>query len=145
MEAEGRVAKQVGSRCYFAVVRVRFNSGPPGPVAVDPNTISDYHRGSGWDEAAVVGAGLGLALSGTGGTCTVTQVRGMDCDTSPAGVAIAAARAVWAVVGFTPSAELAARVEACVLRGHKLSPDELVAELLVGESGVRIGVTGRGP
>ncbi len=80
----------------------------------------------------MVGATLGMSMAGVVGTCAVTQVRGMLCDTSPALVAIAAARAVWAASEFVVPPGLAAKVEACVLRGHKLSPDQLSSELLAG-------------
>ena len=132
MEAEGRVAKQVGGCGYFAAVRVRLDPGAAGRAYLEPATVSDYDRGSGWGEAATVGADLGMSLCGASGMCAVTQVRGMICDTSPALVAIAAARAVWAAAGFTPPSALAARVESCVLRGHKLLPDQLSSEWAAG-------------
>jgi hypothetical protein len=75
-----------------------------------------------------------MSLAEMVGTCTVTGVRGMVCDTSPALVAIAAVRAVWAASGFVPGPALAERVEACVVRGHKLSVDQLSLELLAGDS-----------
>jgi hypothetical protein len=134
VEAEGRVAKQVGGCGYFAAVRVRLDPGASAPVALEPAAVSDYDRGSGWGEAASIGAALGLSLCGAVGRCAVTNVRGTVCDTSPALVAIAAARAVWAAAGFEPPAALAARVESCVLRGHKLSPEQLGSELAAGSA-----------
>lgn len=54
----------------------------------------------------------------------------MVVDTSPALVAIAAIQAVWAACSCVPSAEQNARLEALVLRSHKLSVGQLKAELL---------------
>lgn len=130
MRAEGRVAKQIGGRAWYAVVFVRFDPDPSPSVALGRGAVDNYKRDSGWREAALTGAEVGMSVARVTGACVITQVRGMDCDTSPGVVAVAAARAVWAAAGFVPPARLAALVESCVLRGHEMSLDEFITELL---------------
>lgn len=139
MEAEGIVAKQVGSYGYLAAVRVRLDSDRLHEVIVDAEAIDEYYRRLGYGEAAAFGAALGYSLSGESGACVIMHVRGMVCDTSPTPVAIAAIRAIWTATGFTPLAALTARVESCVLRGHRLSLDELKSELLASGAKDRTG------
>ena len=134
VEVEGIVARQVGSHGYFAAVWLRHDSDHPNEVIVDVDAIGEYDRRLGWGEAAAFGAGLGISLSGASGAFVITHVRGMICDTSPTLVAIAAIRAIWIATEFSPLANLASRVESCVMRGHSLSLDDLKAELLAHEA-----------
>ncbi len=134
VEVEGIVARQVGSHGYFAAVRVQHDSDSPHEIIVDAEAIDEYYLRLGYGEAAALGAALGYSLSGASGACVITHVRGMVCDTSPTLVAIAAIRAIWIATEFSPLANLASRVESCVMRGHSLSLDDLKAELLAHEA-----------
>jgi hypothetical protein len=71
-------------------------------------------------------------------------VHGMVCDTSPALVALAAMRAVWAVLEFAPSEPLIASVECCITRGHQLSPEALRVELAPSASQAEPGAPADG-
>ena len=130
MEAEGRVARQVGGRGWYASVRLSLVPAAGSDVVLAPSSANDWYRSEGWLDAAVAGAALGLELAGGAGRCSITSVHGMVCDTSPGVVALAAMRAAWAAVAFAPSEPLAAAVEGCITRGHQLSP-EAVREALV--------------
>lgn len=113
---EGRVARQVGKRGYYAAVWVCQD-----PSALDGARIAPdaYVYDADWRDAAVFGVDLGRQLAGYCGGFVVTQIKGMCVDTSPVLVAIAAARAVWAAVGFAPSQELGVAVEEAITAGHR--------------------------
>ncbi len=119
VEADGRYVLQSGGRARYARVRVRYLADPPprlsGPrAALAAGLLAD----SGWSErelaAAVEGAGLGLELAGVAGRCVVTWVHEPDSvppNVSPPGAfAVAAARAVWAAMGFVPDEATARQV-----------------------------------
>jgi hypothetical protein len=129
VEAEGRVAKQVDGRGWYASVQLSLVPGSEREIALAPSAEDEWQRFTAWLDAAAAGATLGLDLAGAGGQCSITRVHGMVCDTSPGVVAIAAIRAVWTVLGFVPSRSLSAAVESCITRGHQMSVEALGAEL----------------
>jgi hypothetical protein len=124
-------SKQIGALGFYASVSVSFTPMGGRHVALSPAAEDQWQRSQGWLSAACTGVALGLELASTSGQCIVTRVHGMVCDTSPGLVAIAGIRAAWAAVSFTPDPSLAEAVEACVLRGHRVSPEALNAELAV--------------
>ncbi len=127
MVGEGRVAAQKGGRGYFALVRLTYcpagaaAAAPAATPAADPRLL----------EAAAVGAALGLELAGAAGRCEVSEVLVADVGSSPHETlaAVAAVRAAWRAVGFTPGEGLSGRLEGCV--GPRLAPARL-RERLVG-------------
>jgi hypothetical protein len=129
VEAEGRVAKQVDGRGWYASVQLSLVPGGEREIALAPSAVDERQRSEGWLDAAAAGATLGLDLAGAGGQCSITRVHGMVCETSPGIVAIAAIRAVWTVLGFVPSRPLSAAVESCITRGHQMSVEALGVEL----------------
>lgn len=130
-EAEGRCVLQFGGRCCYGRVRVSVRDEPASetasaePRATAPGLSADGTWLTEWVEAAVTGAELGLELSRVPGRCVVTELHNPDI---PPGtirrwaVTLAAVRAVWAAVGFTPSAETQSHAEeACGLPDYARS------------------------
>jgi len=132
VNAVGRVAKQVGSRGYYASVSVSFTPATERSVTV-ATEATRWQLPHGWSDAAANGAAIGMELAGACGSCLIARVHGMACDTSPGLVMIAAVRGAWAAIPFAPGATLAEAVEACILRGHQLSPEEIRTELLAAQ------------
>ena len=130
MEAEGRIAKQIGARGWYASVRLSLVPAAGRDVVLAPSSANEWYKSEGWLDAAVAGAALGLELADGTGRCSITSVHGMPCDTSSALVLLAAVRAVWAALAFAPNEVLASAVEGCITRGHQLSADAVRAELL---------------
>jgi hypothetical protein len=130
VDGEGRVVRQVGGRGWYASVRLSVVPAAERDVALAASALDEWHRSEGWLDAAVTGAALGLELAGAAGLCRITSVHGMVCDTSPGVVTLAAARAVWAAVGFLPAEPLSTAVEGCIARGHQLSADATRASLV---------------
>jgi hypothetical protein len=129
VDGVGLVAKQVGARGLYGSVSVSLAPGPGRNVTLSATAEVDGQRSQGWSSAAMDGVVLGLELAGASGDCIVTRVHGMVCDTSPGLVAIAGVRATWAAASFHPEPMLAEAVEDCILRGHRLSPAAVRAEL----------------
>ena len=75
--------------------------------------------------AAVTGAAWALKVAGAHATCRVTAINGMPCDTNPTLVAIAAARAVWTSLQFTPGKALIVEVEEAIMSSHRLPEGRL--------------------
>ena len=126
-EFEGRVARQVAGRGHFAAAWVRYDPAVPPGATVAPDAIDSTYPD--WREGAAFGASLGRRLAECGGGFVVTRIRGMDIDTNPTLVAIAAMRALWLAVGFDPATKLAARIEACIPLSWTISLTELGQEV----------------
>jgi hypothetical protein len=139
VDAVGRVAKQFGSRGYYATVSVQFSPGGERRVSLDPAAEDAWYRSQGWLTAATDGVSFGLNLAKVCGECVVTRVHGMPCDTSAGLVALASIRAAWAAVSFIPGDAIAVAVESCILRGHRLSPEAVGAELALAARNAEIG------
>jgi len=128
---EGKVLKQTGGRGYYARVQVDCqNVGEqPSSVTLDPAADDGWHRAEGWTDAAITGAALGLKIAEVRARCTITRIHGMICETNSTLVAVAAVRAVWQAIGYEPAEELAARLEASILRRSELKVSDLEDQL----------------
>lgn len=129
VECEGRVARQVGDLGWFARVRLTVFPAAERHVVLAQSSMNDFYRSEGWLDAAVAGAELGMDLASVTGMCRITSMHGMICDTCPGVVALAAIRAVWTAVSFTPNGLLTAALESCITRSHSLTVDAIRAEL----------------
>ena len=123
MEAQGKVAKQTGKSAWYARVRVAcaLTEADPGPPACAGNVAAAHP----WTPAAIAGVTWALEVAGVQAACTVTEVEGTVIDTNPTLVAIAAARATWASLAFTPDEALAARIEDAILDSHGIQEGQL--------------------
>ena len=123
MLAEGKVAQQIGPVGFYARVWVEcaVREGDPSR----PVRVLDVHAQEAWKSAAAAGATWALETAGARASCAVTRIDGMPCDTNPTLVAIAAARAVWTALQFTPGEAVAARVEECITSSHRISEGRL--------------------
>lgn len=117
-------AKIARAKCGFAEVDLRID--PSGSEAI----IEFLCSGSGftsqggieeapsegygdWKSGARVGLEFALASSGaTLGAIFVDRIAGLSTDTNPTVVAVAAAHALWNALGFAPSDETSAFLEA---------------------------------
>jgi hypothetical protein len=127
-EYVGKVALQVGGRGYYASVTVTFQEGDTLSVVLD-SAARLGHAPDDWLNAAIDGACVGAKLANRSGSFTISRVHGMECDTSPALVAIAAVRAVWLALPFSPNDELVKCVEGLITRGHELGVAEVKKKL----------------
>jgi hypothetical protein len=131
VDAEGKVLKQIGPCGFYARVWVNSHDigQQPSQVTLDPSADDSWHRLQGWTDAALIGATMGMKLAAINARCKITRIHGMPCDTNPTLVAIAAIRAVWAALQFSPDDDLAARLEAAILRRSELDVADLEAEV----------------
>lgn len=84
MEAEGKVAKQVGGRGYYARVQLRCTDIGCNSTAVtlEPSAVDEWYHRQGFVIAAIRVVQLALTLAGTSAHCTITRIHGMPVDTS---------------------------------------------------------------
>lgn len=135
MEAEGRIAQQVGGRGYYAKVNVNYESSPDTVVELAEEVLNnERYQKEGWLDAAIAGVRLGLLVARVTGNCSITRVHGMVVDTSSSLVALAGVKAVWQAVGYTPSPQLLERFDNCVLRSHRMITEALIESLTAAES-----------
>ena len=133
MLAEGKVAEVIGGFYHFAIVEVEVE---PSPVT----EVSIHCSGDGWvrqgslEDAAADGydawkagaeSGILFALRQMDSTARVRieRVTGTATDTNATCCAVAAAKAVWSGLTYSPSAELDDQLHDA-LRGSFESPDE---------------------
>ncbi|MGL4419035.1 MAG: hypothetical protein ACRCZF_00080, partial [Gemmataceae bacterium] len=69
VEVVGRVAKQFGSRGFYAAVSVLFTPGNERRVGLSPAAEDVWYRSQGWLAGATTGVSLGLDLAGATGEC----------------------------------------------------------------------------
>lgn len=131
MDGQGRIAKQVGGKGFYALVNVMVAdvASQSPTTTIDPSADDDWQRAEGWTDAAIVGAELGMKLARCSADCTITRVHGMPCDTNSTLVAIAAIRAVWAALGFLPDQAIDDQLEHFIAHRTELSVAQLQRKL----------------
>jgi hypothetical protein len=130
---EGKFFRQRGGLGYAAQVTVVLTGeegvelacsggGWRGQGAIEEASATSHAH---WQAGARLGAMFALRIAGREVGVRVVKVAGMTTDSNPTIVALAAARAVWLAVGFTPSTELIKRFEAEVVTSWQRPYDAL--------------------
>ena len=132
MEADAKVAKQVGGRGFYARVWIEFEPiAEPEQSSIHVATSNNqFEQSEGWVDGAVLGATLAMRLANVRGTCSIKRIHGMPCDTNPTVVAIATIRAVWNAIGYVPDSCLDERMEKLILRSKEVPFTTLEQEIV---------------
>jgi hypothetical protein len=120
VRATGRLATYHAGKPYLGIVTLTVS---PGPTSVVVDCHGDGYTGQGsieqvpatgyehWKAGARAGVLFALLAAKTEREVVVTAVSGLTTDSNPTTIAIAAARAVWSAITFSPSANLEASLQ----------------------------------
>jgi hypothetical protein len=79
-----------------------------------------------WKAGARAGVAFALAVAALPpARVTIGRISGLTTDTNPTVVGVAAALALWRAVGFSPSADVVARLDGAALTSWSRDPDEI--------------------
>jgi hypothetical protein len=142
MLAEGKVAKVVTGFVHVAIVEVDVEPSPMTEISVHCSGDGWIRQGSledatadgytPWKEGAALGARFAIAQMGIAARVRIERVSGMTTDTNATCCAVAAAKAVWNCLGYSPPVEINEKLHDSLI-GSFNAPNE-VAPIFHNES-----------